>query len=190
MSSIVSVDEIRGPGSSIDLSGNAISPSGHIVQVIQGTLGSTATFAATAGANANEYYDSGLSTSITPKSTSNKILVCYSMFLGFDTYQSKARIVRDSTAIGLGAAEGNRSRATSYRNQYLGNPSDTYGITLHHNKFLDSPNTTSLVTYKIQCAGYSGSAVYVNRSKLFQNGGAGDYDAIPLSTITLIEFGG
>lgn len=189
MSSIVSVDEIRGPETSIDLSGSVISPAGHIVQVIQETLGSTTTFAAASGTNA--YSDSGLSASITPKSSSNKILVCYSMFLGYTVYMTKSRIVRDSTPVGIGSLEGTRSQSTCHRNQYAGNTvGDKWAVMLHSQKFLDSPNTTSSVTYKIQVAAYSSSAVYVNRSETFLNGAAADYDAIPLSTLTLIEFGG
>ena len=189
MSSIVSVDEIRGLNSSIDLSGSAISPAGHIVQVIQDTLGSTTSFAAAAGTNA--YSDSGLSASIIPKSSSNKILVCYSIFLGYDTYMTKSRIVRDSTPVGIGSLEGTRSQSTCHRNQYATSAQgDQWHVMLHSQKFLDSPNTTSSVTYKIQVASWQSSEVYVNRSDIFNNGGALDYDAIPLSTLTLIEFGG
>jgi hypothetical protein len=53
---------------------------------------------------------------------------------------------------------------------------------------MDSPATTSPVTYQVQMAAYNGQTVYLNRSALWQNGGtSGGYDATPVSTITAME---
>lgn len=162
-------------------------PTGSVLQVVQGTLGSTVT--KTPGAGNVE--DSGLSASITPSSTSSKILIQYSIYLGQTAgYNAWTRIVRGSTEIGNGTAEGtNRPAGNAMVTNYSQGAADTYHVMCAANTFLDSPNTTSATTYKIQIGAYGSNNVYVNRSHTFQDNSAG-YDTIPLSTITLTEIAG
>ena len=110
------------------------------------------------------------------------------MHMGVSTYQARSRIVRDSTVVGTGTNEGTRGEASSAyilyddvtnTNQYRHAP---LGIS-----YLDSPSTTSPLTYKIQVSAYGGETWYVNRSYTFQNSGNSSYDSIPLSEITLME---
>jgi hypothetical protein len=91
------------------------------------------------------------------------------------------RIMRDSTAIGLGITEGNRIPTTtmgSYDGQHVIAPS-----------FLDfidsSPGSSATVTYKIQARIYSTVLGYINRSN--NNADAGDYSYRTISTLTLTE---
>jgi hypothetical protein len=159
--------------------------------VVQGTVGSTTSGAT--GLGTNIFADSGLQANITPSNTSSKILINYQVFLGSNSigYQTKSRIVRDSTPVGLGTQEGTRSVSSAVTNSYNGYGSHgNYHVLSQGISFLDEPATTSQITYKIQVAGYNGQTWYLNRSSVFQDGGTQGYDAMPLSVITLMEIGG
>ena len=105
--------------------------------------------------NSSSFVDiTGLSVSITPSSTSSKILVFSNFSVSGDTWDSGRGIafnlVRDSTNIcqGTGASSTN---ATTGFNSWANNQGNTVG---NHSsvsiQFLDSPSTTSATTYKIQ----------------------------------------
>jgi len=112
----------------------------------------------------------GLSVSITPSSTSNKILVLSSIVWGHDAVNSGGHLQlnRGSSALSTynlnfsGSYTGNRSMASF--------------------NYLDSPNSTSAQTYKIQVKADSGN-LGVNRSNTSTND-MGD------STITVMEIAG
>ena len=179
MTSIIKVDTIQ------KQDGSAF-PLGGVSQVVQGTLGSTLTASPTNGNN--NFSDTGLSASITPSSSSNKILITYTLHAGTNSYQVKSRIMRDSTPVGQGTSEGSRGIASSVVNNYDDVQStNQYRYSPQGITFLDTPATTSAITYKIQVGTYSTNPFYVNRSLYFQAGTTEGYDAIPLSVITLME---
>mgnify|MGYP003136340699 CR=1 FL=1 len=129
---------------------------------------------------------SGLSVSITPTTNTNKILVSYRVAMASTKgqYTTFLRIVRDSTAVGLGDQTGSsRPRVTS---SHPTGPSDwnDYEIIHHSNMFLDSPGTTSATTYKMQWTDSYGQTFYLNRAK-----GDGDnaHWASQISHITVME---
>ena len=100
----------------------------------------------------------GLSVSITPTSASNKILVTYDTNISGSNagYSGNIHLKRGSTKIYQGDAEGSRTRSTQFfitRNDTIGHL-ETIKV---HGSFLDSPNTTSQVTYAIYCRSYSGT---------------------------------
>lgn len=171
-------------------SGNGIYIPGHILQVVQGTVGTTSSGATASGTNV--FYDSGLQANITPASTSSKILISYQVHLTDSAqYQHKSRILRDSTPVGLGTQEGNRGVASAVGGNYWSGISGTYYQLQNQGiSFLDSPATTSQITYKIQVAAYNGITWYLNRNPTYQDGGTSGYDAVPLSVVTLMEIGG
>ena len=80
-------------------------------------------------------------------------------------YSGRIRLVRDSTAIYIGDASGSRSQSSSSMqadNDQIGHVKqrDMNG------EFLDSPNTTSAITYRLQYASdYSNAFVYVGKSQ-------------------------
>jgi hypothetical protein len=200
MAGTLTVQNLQGPSSGANAnkiivpSSHELYAAGHVIQVVQGTLGTTASGAT--GSGANTYYESGLQATITPKSVDSKVLVNYTVHLGTSLYQVKSRIVRRiafiDTPVGLGTAEGGRGVATSAVNSYTSHASDsTYHFSLLNNTYLDDPlngqSSTFPVTYKIQVSSYNARSWYLNRSELYQNGGADGYDAVPLSTITLME---
>ena len=123
----------------------------------------------------------GLSVSITPSATSSKVLVrcCVAM----STYSQNlmyAQLLRGSTFIGEANEAGNRVRPTLMMYQAF----DTTLITQNF-EFLDSPNTTSATTYKVQLRCATTGYAYVNRTYTDTNG----VDLHPRlsSTITAME---
>ena len=112
---------------------------GNVLQVNQGSLSSEVTTSATS------FQDTGLSVTITPTSTSNKVLILASLgsatvveASGADA-QGKFQIVRDSTSLFI-----SKLRSYDYGN------SGTIFIGPVFMSYLDSPSTTSEITYKIQ----------------------------------------
>jgi len=132
---------------------------------------------------------SGLSLSITPSSASNKIfLVCNINIDGSARYLG-LRFVRGSTDIGIGDADGNRTRLTV---SSMRNNSATLDDYVMHNSsasFLDTPNTTSATTYKIQAGKHYSSAsnLYINRPAYDDNA---SYITRGISTLTAYEIAG
>ena len=149
---------------------------GTILQVVQGTLGTTVSKTPSDGNTS----DSGLTATITPSSTTSKILVQYSIFLGQrHSYNAYTRLFRGSTQIGDGTQEGTRPVGNSVVTGYAASGDDQYWIGCASNSFLDSPATTSATTYKIQIGSYDGLGVYVNRSHAFQDDTDDGYETIP-----------
>ena len=149
---------------------------GKVLQVVQGTFDSVASTS-----SHNTFVDTGFSTAITPVSTSNKVLVFFNTNLQMTTgqYSGGINILRGSTNIRTGSTGDNRATAGFW------SPSDAYHMNYFTGMVLDSPSSTSAVTYKIQFAsGYSGQTVYMNRS---QNG-SNHFDVT--STMILMEIAG
>ena len=131
---------------------------------------------------------SGLSVNITPSSTSSKILVIADVKAGQDGGSGYyLQIIRDSTAIYVGDAVSGKEQCT----QQTYGASDTgegkYGQAFMGGTFLDSPNTTSQVTYAVQVkrlGGGSPQTLYVNR---VGSEAAGQYVGRGASSITAME---
>jgi len=128
----------------------------------------------------------GLSVSITPSASNSKILVLVTLNASGRDGQgnSAARILRDSTDIFIGDTAGSRVRASTDISRLDVNANKNFGLT-----FLDSPATTSALTYKIQVAGLpvaSGFTTYVNRS--YDDTDSGSF-ARSASSITVMEIG-
>ena len=168
-----------------------LNSTGSILQVVH--TEKTNSFSGTSVQTGTGYYIdvTGLSATITPTSSSNKILILTNMYIGNNAaslgYQQHFRIKRNGTAIILGAGEGGRPTSTGRINMYSFN---TYSMMQFSGVHYDSPASTSALTYQIELGGYSGSPiVYVNRSETFQND-ANNYDSTPVSTLTLMEVSG
>ena len=129
----------------------------------------------------------GMSANITPASANNKILVSYNLNVSNPGagYSSSWKIVRNSTDIGIGDASGSKIRTTS---QVW---ADTYGFVIWHPNasFLDSPLSTSQLTYKIQAMTHYGASFpfFLNRGQA--EGDSAHYGRT-ISTITLMEIAG
>lgn len=157
----------------------ALAGSGGVLQVVSTTK--TDTFTSTS----TSYVDiTGLSLSITPVSTSSRILLVANIeALEGASNSLFLRFVRNSTPIAVGDAAGVRVQATGG----IRYPSsDSGGIGSVGLSFVDSPSATSATTYKIQIAVQGGTGC-VNRSPDdVDNTARGRY----VSTITAMEIAG
>ena len=121
-------------------------PAGHVLQVVSTTK--TDFFSTTS----TTYVDvTGLSATITPSSTSSKILVSVTGAASGSAQNSFAYAVllRDSTQIAIGDSRGSAQRATLDLAQQQAGTVTVWAkhFAIHH---LDSPSTTSATTYKLQ----------------------------------------
>lgn len=166
-------------GATLDVTGATVSglSAGKVLQVVQTVK--TDTFTRTSsGGDVGDV--TGLSVSITPSSTSNKVLVLANVMHGSASGQENyVKIVRDSTDVYVGDAAGSRQRMSASARE-----SNTGGQSQAAMVFLDSPNTTSSVTYKIQAGAEGVNIVYINRS---ENDGDNATIARTASQITAME---
>ena len=137
--------------------------SGGIVQIVQSIK--TDNFASTS----TSFVDVGLSASITPSSSSNKVLVRAVVCAGNGQSGSdnKIRVLRGSTTIS--------TNDTFVRNASI-SETETYVI-----EILDSPSTTSATTYKVQ-GKVETNEIFINRRN--------NLDTMGESSITLMEVSG
>ncbi len=161
-------------------------PSGSIIQTLSMTL------TGASSAQGNSYTDTGLTLDITPISTSSKVLVTGFVNVAENYFRSYIIVVRDSTTLAVGDSASNRPQV--YSATAATNGWDTYDISPIPINILDSPNTTSQVTYKIQYKDYQGtlnssSAIaYINRSHSDRDNAY--YDPRTVSVLTVQEIAG
>ena len=151
---------------------------GKVLQVVSTTK--TDTYST----NSNSFVDiTGMSLAITPSSTSSKILVCIvSNFSIASGYMTMSQITRDGTAIFIGGASSSRARVSAGYKSSNNNSSEHYQIS-----YLDSPSSTSAVTYKLQLKNESTQYAYVNRTT--EDSDAYGYGQRSASGIILMEIG-
>jgi len=165
MTSTLKTDKIEG----VTASGTVQMPAGHVIQVVEGTLAAGSQFSTTSTSLA----DVGLSVTITPKFSSSKILVLFQGF-GGSTGDNTALLIQIQRQIGSGSF----SMITGGGFFYEVGQYESCGL----NK-LDSPNTTSALTYKLQgqlSAGAAGTAY-------LPGGWGGDYNSTAFITLTAQE---
>ena len=147
--------------------GSALTGVGKVLQVVNATFGSGYTTSSPTRA------DTGLTASITPTNTANKVLVFVSLAgngasggTGSGPY-AQFTLMRGATD--LLRFEGEQGYTANTAVNSTGSTSTTY---------LDSPNTTSSTTYKVQAANPAGTGIIgINNSAC-------------VSTITLMEIAG
>ena len=146
---------------------------GGIIQVIQSVK--TDTFSTSSGS----FVDTGLSVTISPSSSSNKVLVIVDLMVGSDNdSQCMFLLRRGSTSINFGDNDGSRSQNFAE----IGGAED-YDQTSCSTHFLDSPATTSATTYKVQMR-VTGSTHFLNRSQSDSNN---SNESRTTSSITVME---
>jgi hypothetical protein len=123
---------------------------------------------------------SGMSVAITPSATSSKILVFANTNTGETiNYTGAIQLMRGTTALFIGDASSSRTRASAGGLMPNGRTSQQRNI-----HYLDSPSSTSALTYKLQWLAESGGTLYLNRD-------AGNADAVysvmAASSITVME---
>jgi len=151
---------------------------GKILQVVSTTKTDTFTTTSTSFTDLT-----GLSVAITPTAATSKVL----LILTFGTWDSNAtnrlfaQVERDGTPIGVGDPAGSRTPAAIAVTPAAGNRP-----TSNSWSYLDSPASTSALTYQTQVMVASGT-LYVNRSQLDTD--ASSYTRT-VSTLTAMEVAG
>lgn len=154
---------------------------GGIIQCVQTTLTSASTFNLALQTWSNT---SIIPTSITPRSSSNKIMVQLTLSAG--SYDGQLiRLKRGSTPIFVGDSVASRARASVTAGpQRYGNYYDVSIFTL---TYIDSPATTSSVTYDVDFRHSWNTSVPISINAGFQNGATSAYHATYASTMILME---
>ena len=167
----IEVNEIAArSGSSISVSsGHKIMQTGSVLQVVQSTNGSSSTTTSTS------YVNTPLNVSITPTSTSSKIHISFNFAVGFMAQNDHGymTVYRDSTNLNPATAGGANDGFF-----LLGNsgPDAPYQYICRYMNFsyLDSPSTTSSITYHLAMKMNSGTFYYnIYRNGDDNSGGAG-----------------
>ena len=122
----------------------------------------------------------GLSVAITPSSASSKVLIMINMNSSTSGGNNgMIKLVRGSTDIGVGDASGSRLQATAQTRM----DNDSNSCATLTTCFLDSPNTTSATTYKVQYEVQGGTGTINITQGGADNAGFGNI----ISTITAME---
>ena len=162
-------------------------PAGSVLQVLQAVK--TDTFSTTSGTFAQV---SDLTVTITPSSTSNKILITGSIALSSNYFAWHCGLFQDGTEIGKADAASNRPLS-------LFNGSDDESVQDSHGKInyitrelLVSPSSTSAITFDIRAARRFDNSqtptTYINRSVPDRD--TNTYDNRCISTLTVREIAG
>ena len=171
--------EIGSSGDTVNLGAGVTAGFGKLLQVV--STATTTTFSTTS----NTFVDcTPMTVDITPSASSSKVLiVCNANFGGSPDNRTGVRLLRDSTDIFQGADASNRQGVTT-ANAYAEDNS-IYNVAF---QYLDSPSSTSALTYHIQVSAQaSGSeTAYLNRTG---NDSDDQYTKRPASSITVMEIG-
>ena len=161
----IEVNEIAGrSGTSISVaSGHVLNAPGHVIQTVQAIKTDT-----TASSSQSFVDISGLSVSITPASAASKFLITWNFcFSGAHQSSPKFRLAGGNSGNFIGDAASNRVRVAYFAADdwfngasYAGTETAFMGSIC----YLDSPNTTSAITYKLQGETDANGAFYINRT--------------------------
>ena len=157
----------------------ALPSSGKILQVLQNLEGNTRSTTVTSFQNI-----AGIEQAITPSASNSKVLVSSVLVLSCGNH-GVVRFIRvtggTTTVIGAGTTASGQKQNGSMTSNSDGNTARPQPF-----QFLDSPSTTSAVTYYAQWIANSSTPVYLNRTP---NDANEIYGSRFSSTITLMEVG-
>jgi hypothetical protein len=156
-------------------------PAGSVLQVVSTTK--TDTFTSTAATTWTDI--TGLTVSITPRSTSNKILVNFSPCGINPANNLYVRLMRDATPICVGDTAG--TRTSNSAGNFYNNGGNSAQTVVSSTLYLDSPSSVSSIVYKLQFWQGAAGTAYFNRSS-----NDTDSNQFPrgASTITVQEIAG
>lgn len=159
MTGIIKVDTIQNNGGTTGLT---INSSGHVHipgSVVQ--LAESSWTSAFSTSSTTDVAVTNATCNITPKFNDSKILIMLSTVWGMETWNLGIfSLFRDSTEIG---SAGTRGAIRTLQNQVEGGSSSNsggFGIPLNIN-YVDSPATTSQITYSLKVRADSGGPVHV-----------------------------
>ena len=167
-----------------DGSSMSAAAAGKVIQVQSTLKQGTAYLNLGGGSGTSAWTDvTGVTVSITPASSSNKILVLADLRGLSNNEYMGVRLMRGSTAISVGnSASGNRSNTGGRFDHGGGNDHRCNEWTVIHR---DRPSTTSSVTYKVQVSNrHNSTQFYLNYPKATDNNA---YTMHMASNITAME---
>ena len=154
----------------------------------------------------------GMNCSITPTSTSSKILYQATVYMGCNhAYDSGLHIIKNATATTAttsntdtspcggsyltdgsgnaikGQTSGSTPRGTGVWNDYNTSYAPLYQIYTSSMSLLDHPNTTSQVTYNFAVSFYLWQSYGISLNRSWGNQQSSTYETNPVSTVTLLE---
>lgn len=140
-------------GSGLSMSGTTLSSTasggGKILQVVQATKTDTASVTGTT-------FSSVFSASITPSATTSKVLVIANLSIGQAASNFvNIRLTRSASTLLQGDTAGSRTRVTTQANPGGAGTMSAAGVC-----YLDSPSSTSALTYEIEIASHTTGAVF------------------------------
>ena len=152
---------------------------GGIIQIKQAVKTDTESHSVSSGGVSSLLSD--LQPSITPTSSSSKILVLVSLTTATSGGGMMLSLFRGSTQIFLADSDGNRQRVSSGQTY-----ENAHQIGSIHLTFLDSPGVDTAITYGLKLSHQSGSThtMYVNRDNNNDNNSARGRGA---SSVTVME---
>lgn len=154
----------------------------------------------------------GMNCSITPTSTSSKILYQATVYMGCNhAYDIGLHIIKNATATTAttsntdtspcggsyltdasgnaikGQTSGSTPRGTGVWNDYNTSYAPLYQIYTSSMSLLDHPNTTSQVTYNFAVSFYLWQSYGISLNRSWGNQQSSTYETNPVSTVTLLE---
>ena len=163
---------------------------GKILNVWQGVFTGIQSFAPGSSAVGARADITNLSVTLTPTSASSRFLITCSINMGGGSNSPAYYLMRDSTDILLNTSSSAATTLATWGAHHSGNVGYYYSSDLQTISYVDSPATTSSITYKVQGqnAFGAGTVIYVNSS--YQSGSGADtsyYNVRGCSTITVME---
>jgi hypothetical protein len=159
---------------------------GQVIQVV--SVNKTDTFSSSATGSGTDV--TGMSVSITPSSASNKILVMCSVNVAMDGADAMRglKVVKVISAVTTNSSpvndnSGSKNNWTVFNQR---SPFDTNGVLFSTMQYLDSPATTSAITYKLQF----GTGELAQSATMYINRTVSDNYMRGASTITVMEVKG
>jgi hypothetical protein len=181
-----SIDATKLSGALPAIDGSALTGVGKVLQVVSTTK--TDAWSTTS----TSYVDvTGLSVTITPTSATSKIYVMVQVAAGGTEFNNwigvMLRLYRDTTSISQSTVSTSSTAGANFGSGSGLHQDDEYTPWYAGGNYLDSPNTTAAITYKIKLAtaNYGGTTAYVNRSA----GTTDFFSGVGTSSITLMEIG-
>jgi hypothetical protein len=172
-------------GTAISLGGSESITAGKVLQVVQVTKTNVSSYSTNINVGSSSY-PTVLSASITPSSTSSKIMCIYHLSGSSGNGIHIASVLRrNGSPIFIGDAQGSSARATTGIRGIGGN---AYTIATQSANYIDSPSSTSALTYTVGVATENGNTFYANFNGMNSSGTS--WHASYTSNIILMEIAG
>jgi len=159
------------------IAGSKLTGVGKVLQVVQTVKTNGFSFA-----TADAWTDvTGMSVTITPSSTSSKVLIKYNTNISGSTNTAHAYLALTDSANNLVVTPTGSGNINCHSHHNLNDGRDLDNVTF---EYLISPSTTSAVTYKLRARTQNSHTAYLNYGSFDSN------DGNTISTITAIEVAG